>query len=94
MSSHDNGDFVVVWSSLGSTGNDTSERSVQARRFASDGTPLTGDLQVNTYTTSTQRRNSVASILVSTSPKSTSSTVSIGSIRSVSAIDWTDLQSR
>jgi len=51
-----NGDFVVVWASLGSPGTDTSNRSLQGQRYASDGTPLGGEFQVNSYTTGTQYR--------------------------------------
>lgn len=54
------GDFVVVWMSYGSTGNDTSSGSIQGRRFASDGTPLGEQFQVNTYTTSLQEDAAVA----------------------------------
>ncbi len=42
------GDFVVVWESYGSFGNDHSESSIQARRFASSGAPLGNQFQVNT----------------------------------------------
>jgi hypothetical protein len=55
------GDFVVVWMSYGSPGTDTSGGSIQARRFASDGTPLGDQFQVNTYTTSLQEDPAVAS---------------------------------
>jgi hypothetical protein len=48
------GGIVVVWQSLGSPGNDTQGLSVQARRFASDGTPLGSQFQVNSYTTGPQ----------------------------------------
>jgi len=44
----DNGDFVVVWSSQTSPGTDTSGASVQGQRFASDGTTLGPQFQVNT----------------------------------------------
>ena len=47
------GDFVVVWESDSSTGGDT-DRSIQARRYAPDGTPLGPQFQVNTYTGSRQ----------------------------------------
>ncbi len=53
------GDFVVVWESLGSSGSDTSSCSVQAQRYASDGSTLGGELQVNAYTTSSQGNPSV-----------------------------------
>ncbi|HXK22359.1 MAG TPA: hypothetical protein VMS55_06730, partial [Myxococcota bacterium] len=49
-----NGDFVVVWESDGSPGNDTSYTSIQGQRYASDGTPLGGQFQVNTETSYNQ----------------------------------------
>jgi hypothetical protein len=49
-----NGDFVVVWGSNGSFGTDSSYSSVQRRRYASNGTPLEVDFQINTYTTGFQ----------------------------------------
>ena len=55
-----NGSFVVVWSSSGSSGTDTSFRSVQGQRFASDGSAQGAQFQVNTYTTDTQYYPSVA----------------------------------
>ncbi|HVN37381.1 MAG TPA: hypothetical protein VMW19_04305 [Myxococcota bacterium] len=55
-----NGDFVVAWQSDGSPGSDTSKTSVQAQRYASNGTPLGGEFQVNTYTTSYQSGPRVA----------------------------------
>lgn len=54
------GDFVVVWASNGSYGTDSSFFSVQARSFKADGTPRTGELQVNTYTIGAQRSPAVA----------------------------------
>ncbi len=55
-----NGDFVVVWESNGSADSDTSSQSIQAQRFAYDGMPLEGQLEVNAYTTNTQLFPSVA----------------------------------
>ncbi|MCP3962299.1 MAG: hypothetical protein GY719_31030 [bacterium] len=55
-----NGDFVVVWSSLGSGGTDSSGYSVQGQRYASDGFPVGGQFQVNSYTTSEQWYPAVA----------------------------------
>jgi len=55
------GDFVVVWQSYGSSGTDTGTFSVQGQRFASSGTPLGGQFQVNTYTTAGQYAPSVTS---------------------------------
>jgi hypothetical protein len=54
VSAMPDGRFVVVWTSRGSAGGDNSYESVQARLFASSGTPLGLELQVNTYTTSAQ----------------------------------------
>src|SRR5215470_3372620 len=53
------GNFVVVWESFGSAGSDTDGFSVQGQRYDSSGTPLGGQFQVNTYTTSMQRAPSV-----------------------------------
>ena len=41
MAAEANGDFIVVWSGL---------LGIDGQRFASDGTPLGGEFQVNTYT--------------------------------------------
>ena len=55
------GNFVVVWESFGSAGGDTSNESVQARRYAADGTALDAEnLQVNTYGTNFQGEPAVA----------------------------------
>jgi hypothetical protein len=54
------GDFIVVWRSDGSFGSDTSATSIQGRRYASNGSPLGAEFQVNTYTTSGQTAPSVA----------------------------------
>ena len=51
---NNNGSFAVVWISDGSSGSDTSLDSIQLRRFTSDGTPVSDDIQVNTYTTGGQ----------------------------------------
>jgi hypothetical protein len=48
------GGFAVAWASVGSPGNDDSGSSVQLRRFAADGTPLGGQIQLNSYTTGNQ----------------------------------------
>jgi hypothetical protein len=53
------GNFVVVWNSFGSPGDDFSQDSVQARRFAANAIPLGDQFQVNTYTTQIQRKASV-----------------------------------
>ena len=53
------GDFVVVWTSNGSGGTDSDSYSVQGQRYASDGTELGAQFQVNTYTTNRQEDPSV-----------------------------------
>ncbi len=56
----EDGDFIVVWESNGSSGTDT-DFSVQARRFDRDGVALdASEFQVNTYTTGAQRAPQVA----------------------------------
>jgi hypothetical protein len=60
----DGGGFTVAWVSPGSTGTDTSSTSVQARRFASDGTALGGEFQVNAFTTDAQTRPHAAASAV------------------------------
>jgi hypothetical protein len=54
------GDFVVVWTSNGSSGGDASYSSTQAQRYASNGSTLGAQFQVNTYTTGLQYHTSVA----------------------------------
>jgi hypothetical protein len=48
------GGFVAQWRSAGSFGTDTSNDSIQVRRFDSQGVPQGADFQVNTYTTGSQ----------------------------------------
>jgi hypothetical protein len=48
------GGFVVFWESFSGNDGDPSSGSIQARRFAADGTPLGGDFQVNTTTPGSQ----------------------------------------
>jgi hypothetical protein len=54
-------EFLVVWKSHGSLGDDDSNASIQSRLYKADGTPLTSQLQVNTYTTYNQEDPAVAS---------------------------------
>ncbi|MGB5400218.1 MAG: hypothetical protein WBO71_08385, partial [Thermoanaerobaculia bacterium] len=54
------GDFVVVWTSYGSYGTDSSGESIQGQRYDSGGAPMGGQFQVNAYTTTSQRRPAVA----------------------------------
>jgi len=56
------GTFVVVWQSNGSGGNDGYGYSIQARRFAANGTPLGDDIQVNDYVSGSQRAPAVAAL--------------------------------
>ncbi len=53
------GGFVVVWSSDGSGGTDTFVSSIQGRLYASNGSPVGGQFQVNTYTPEGQLAPSV-----------------------------------
>jgi len=54
------GDFVVAWHSEGSSGTDASFSSIQAQRFASNGSPQGAEFQVNSYTTGFQYEPAVA----------------------------------
>jgi hypothetical protein len=54
------GNFVVVWTSFGSTGTDRSGYSVQGQRYDISGTPVGTEFQVNTYTTNHQIEPHVA----------------------------------
>ena len=54
------GGFVVAWTSAGSGGSDGSGRSIQAQRYAADGTPVGVEVQVNAYTTGNQHVPDVA----------------------------------
>ena len=58
VSSAAGGNFVVTWSS---DGQDGSSGSVFGQRYTSDGNALGDEFQVNTYTTASQGRSSVAS---------------------------------
>jgi len=53
------GGFVVIWTS---TGQDGSGYGVFAQRYAADGTPIGGEFQVNTYTSSDQYLPTVAGL--------------------------------
>ncbi len=54
------GDFVAVWQSDPSLGMDPSGSNIWGQRYASDGNPLGGEFQVNSYTTSFQGSPAVA----------------------------------
>jgi len=51
------GNFVVVWQSVGQDGD---SEGIFGQRFASSGAPIGPEFRVNTFTTSYQRRPSVA----------------------------------
>ncbi len=55
------GNFVVVWEGNGSAGDDSSARSIHGQRYASSGTKIGDEFQVNSYTTGSQGRAAVAS---------------------------------
>jgi hypothetical protein len=57
---HGEGNFVVVWRSYGSNGDDSSYTSIQGRIYASNGAPIGLQDQVNTYTSSYQSSPAVA----------------------------------
>ncbi len=52
--------FVVAWESAGTSTPGAQGYSVLARRFGSDGLPIAGELQVNSYTTGIQSSASLA----------------------------------
>jgi hypothetical protein len=54
------GNFVVVWTSDGSSGPDSSLSSIQGQRYDGTGAPLGTEFQVNAYTTDRQDFPSVA----------------------------------
>ncbi len=54
------GSFVVAWQSQFSGDTDSSLRSIQARRFLADGSPLGDQFQVNTVTSGNQEAAAVA----------------------------------
>ena len=58
VAGNQNGDFVVVWTSYGAAGTDTSGESVQGQRYDAAGFPVGDEFQVNTYTTGWQISNS------------------------------------
>jgi hypothetical protein len=61
VAAESDGDFVVVWTSRGSAGDDAlPSYSIQGRRYASDGSAVSAQFQVNTYTTDDQLAPAVA----------------------------------
>lgn len=55
------GGFLVTWTSLGSSGTDLDQESVQGQFFGADGGRIGNEFQLNTYTTAAQQRAAVAS---------------------------------
>ncbi len=53
------GNFVISWTSNEATG-DADLESIQAQRFAANGSPAGGQFQINQLTTNSQRRSSVS----------------------------------
>src|SRR5437868_9212807 len=51
------GDFIVTWEADGVDGN---SYAVLARRYSNTGVALSGDLQVNSYTTGSQQNPAIA----------------------------------
>jgi hypothetical protein len=54
------GNLIVAWESTASDGLDSDGTSIQARRFLSTGAPFGAQFEVNTWTTGTQSRVSLA----------------------------------
>ena len=54
------GNFLVVWASNGSPGNDTDYWSIQGQRFDPTGVPLGAQMQINAFTTGNQEQPAVA----------------------------------
>jgi hypothetical protein len=54
------GDFVVVWTSIGSNDGDISEGSIQGQRYNAAGVPQGNQFQVNSYTTDHQGAAAIA----------------------------------
>jgi len=59
VAAHADGSFVVAWDSLY---QDASSKAVVARRFDAEGSPVGGDIVVNTYATHSQERARVAAL--------------------------------
>ncbi len=55
------GGFVVVWSSSGSSSSDSDGSSIQGQRFASDGSTVGTEFQINSQTSGDQRNPSISS---------------------------------
>src|SRR5690606_35526136 len=61
VGANDGAEFVVVWDSRSSRGNDDSAESVQLRRFNANGSPVdAAEIQVNVLTDWSQHRPDIA----------------------------------
>ncbi len=60
VTSDADGNFIVAWQSFGSSGTDSSDNSIQMQRYASDGTPIEGELQVDADTSGSQAHPAIA----------------------------------
>lgn len=58
----DGGGFVVTWQDSSFTGGDTSSPGVRAQVFTADGTPVGGEMQVNTTTTGGQGTQQITAL--------------------------------
>lgn len=54
------GDFIVVWSSAGSSGSDNDSTSIQGQLFSSSGASIGDEFQINSYTPGAQSSPTVA----------------------------------
>jgi hypothetical protein len=54
------GDFVVTWTSTNQDGDANFQANIYAKRYDKNGTALTGEIRVNTFTTDAQRSSSIA----------------------------------
>jgi len=57
-----NGGFVITWDDTSQTGGDTSQKAVRAQVFAADGTPVGGEVLVNTTTTGIQANPQITAL--------------------------------
>ncbi len=61
VNADDGGGFVVTWRSEGSSGTDLDDSSIQAQQYSAEGSPISGEFQVNRYTTARQAHPGIAS---------------------------------
>ncbi|MBZ0122856.1 MAG: hypothetical protein K8F31_03125, partial [Roseovarius sp.] len=56
------GGFVITWRDWSQSGGDTSQSAVRAQVYAADGTPVGGEMLVNTTTTGVQADPQITSL--------------------------------